>query len=50
MSSLPDAGTRSRQPLRVAVIAAALAVAGCFSAAFTFADQPAQAAEVEQTR
>ncbi|QPC99021.1 hypothetical protein [Qipengyuania soli] len=45
MSSLQAAGTRSRQPIRIAVIAAALAVVGCFSAAFTFADAPATAAE-----
>ncbi|MBX7494977.1 hypothetical protein K3172_03790 [Qipengyuania sp. 6B39] len=50
MSSLPEAGKRSRQPVRVAVIAAAMAVVGCFTAAFTFADQPARAAQVEQRR
>ena len=50
MSALLDAGDRSRHPLRLAVLAAALGVAGCFTAAFTFADQPAQAAEVQQVR
>jgi hypothetical protein len=44
------ARTRSHQSLRFAVLAVALGVAGCFTAAFTFADQPAQAAEVEQQR
>lgn len=50
MSSLSQAGKRSHQPVRVAVLAAAMAVVGCFTAAFTFADQPAQAAQVEQQR
>jgi hypothetical protein len=50
MSPLSDAGKRSRRPLRIAVIAAALGVAGCFTAAFTFADGPAQASETSQTR
>lgn len=45
MSSLQAASTRSRHPVRVAVMAAALAVVGCFSAAFTFADSPATAAQ-----
>ncbi|WP_370031814.1 hypothetical protein [Qipengyuania mesophila] len=44
------ARTRSHQSLRLAVLAAALGVAGCFTAAFTFADQPAQAAQVAQQR
>ncbi|MFW2351481.1 hypothetical protein [Qipengyuania sp.] len=44
------ARTRSHQSLRFAVLAVALGVAGCFTAAFTFADQPAQAAEMEQQR
>ncbi|WP_341710839.1 hypothetical protein [Erythrobacter sp.] len=43
MTSHHDAGGRSRHPVRAAVLAAALAVAGCFTAAFTFADQPAAA-------
>lgn len=45
MSSLFVAGSRSRRTLRLAVVAAALGVAGCFTAAFTFADVPAEAAE-----
>ena len=48
MASPSKAGNRSRQSLRFAVLAAALGVAGCFTAAFTFADQPAHAAEVAE--
>ncbi len=33
----------AKQPIRAAVFAAALVVAGCFTAAFTFAEQPANA-------
>lgn len=44
MSHPVRTGARSRNPVRAAVFAAALAVAGCFTAAFTFAEQPAQAA------
>ena len=50
MASPSNAGTRSHSSLRLAVLAAALGVAGCFTAAFTFADQPAHAAEVAQQR
>ncbi|MBO6527796.1 hypothetical protein [Erythrobacter sp.] len=50
MPSFPNASSRPRNSLRIAVIAAALGVAGCFTAAFTFADQPVQAAEVQQAR
>ncbi|MCH2497837.1 MAG: hypothetical protein VX540_06230 [Pseudomonadota bacterium] len=49
MSPLSDAGERSRGPLRFAVIAAALGIVGCFAAAFTFADGPAQAGETERS-
>jgi len=42
MTSHLDAGARSRHSVRAAVLAAALAIAGCFTAAFTFADQPTQ--------
>ncbi len=45
MSPLSDAGKRSRRPLRIAVTAAALGIAGCFAAAFTFADEPAEAGQ-----
>ena len=48
MSTLLAAGTRSHRTLRLAVVTAALGVAGCFTAAFTFADQPAQAAEAAE--
>ena len=47
MNTLFDARSRASQPLRVAVIAASLAVIGCFSAAATFAGQPAQAETVQ---
>lgn len=39
------AGTRSRHPVRMAVMAAALAVIGCFSAAATFANTPGSSVE-----
>ncbi|MBX7528514.1 hypothetical protein [Qipengyuania vesicularis] len=45
MSALLDATDKSRRTLRVAVIAAALGVAGCFTAAFSFAGETAQAEE-----
>lgn len=45
-----NAQMRSHHSLRLAVLAAALGVAGCFTAAFTFADQPVQASEVTQQR
>lgn len=45
MSALLDATDKSRRTLRVAVIAAALGVAGMFTAAFTFAGEPAGASE-----
>ncbi|QYJ07650.1 hypothetical protein [Qipengyuania flava] len=35
---------RSQKHLRIAITAAALGVAGCFTAAFTFADRSAEAA------
>lgn len=50
MASPSKAGTRPHHSLRLAVLAAALGVAGCFTAAFTFADQPAQAAEIAEQR
>ena len=50
MPSFFDAGDRSRRSLRIAVTAVALGVAGCFTAAFSFADQPVRAATVEQAR
>jgi hypothetical protein len=50
MPSLRNAGASPRRSLRIAVLLAALGVAGCFTAAFTFADQPVQATEVEQGR
>ncbi|UYH54839.1 hypothetical protein N6L26_12470 [Qipengyuania sp. SS22] len=50
MRSFFNAGDRSRRSLRVAVTAVALGVAGCFTAAFTFADQPVRAATVAQPR
>jgi hypothetical protein len=50
MSSLLELGDSPHRSLRVAVLAAMLGVAGCFTAAFTFADQPVRAAEVEQSR
>ena len=50
MSSLLELGDSPHRSLRVAVLAAVLGVAGCFTAAFTFADQPVQAAEVEQRK
>lgn len=45
MSAQLDAKEKSRRTLRVAVIAAALGVAGCFTAAFTFAGEPVEATE-----
>ena len=45
MSALLDATDKSRRTLRFAVIAAALGVAGCFTAAFTFAGDQAGASE-----
>lgn len=45
MSSHSHARSRAQNPVRLAVMAATLAVIGCFSAAFTFAEQPAIAAE-----
>ena len=45
MSALLDATDKSRRTLRVAVIAAALGVAGMFTAAFTFAGGAAEASE-----
>lgn len=48
MSSPSDKTKGSR--LRIAVVAAALGVAGCFTAAFTFADQSVQAAETQEAR
>lgn len=50
MSTLFDAEARKRHPLRAAVFAASLAVAGCFTAAFTFADEPVPAANVASAR
>ena len=49
MSPLSGAGKGSRGPLRIAVTAAALGIAGCFAAAFTFADEPGQAEEYEES-
>ncbi|MXO49288.1 hypothetical protein GRI69_13595 [Erythrobacter vulgaris] len=45
MSVLLDATDKSRRTLRLAVVTAALGVAGMFTAAFTFAGQEAQASE-----
>lgn len=45
MSTSLDAKQKSRRTLRAAVIAAALGVAGCFTAAFTFAGEPLEASE-----
>jgi len=50
MFRLVDAGNKSRRPLRLAIMAAALGVAGCFTAAFAFADEPVQAAQAEPAR
>ncbi|MBX7483932.1 hypothetical protein [Qipengyuania qiaonensis] len=46
MSLLSDAGARSQRKLRLAVIAAALGVAACFVAAFTFADGNGRASQI----
>lgn len=45
MSAPLDATEKSRRTLQVAVLAAALGVAGMFTAAFTFAEDEAQASE-----
>ncbi|MBX7542084.1 hypothetical protein [Qipengyuania sphaerica] len=45
MSALLEATNKSHRTLRVAVIAAALGVAGMFTAAATFAGSEAQASE-----
>lgn len=45
MSVLLDATDKSRRTLRLAVVTAALGVAGMFTAAFTFASEEAQAAD-----
>lgn len=51
MSTLSQIRSRSQQPVRLAVTAAALAVVACFSAAFTFSDQSeAVAAPIQQSR
>ena len=50
MSTLSNTAPRSTQTVRIAVTAMALAVIGCFSAAFTFADQPAAASPTQQVR
>lgn len=50
MPSFFNPGDRSRRSLRVAVTAVALGVAGCFTAAFAFADPPVRGAAAEQTR
>ena len=50
MSAMFDADERKRHPLRAAVFAAALAVAGCFTAAFTFADDPSPAPAANKGR
>ena len=46
MSALLDVTDSSRRALRIAVIGAALGVAGMFTAAATFAGSDAQASEV----
>ena len=50
MFGFVGAGDSSRRSLRTAVLAAALGVAGCFTAAFTFAEKPAQATQAQQVR
>lgn len=49
MSPLLDATDKSRRTIRVAVVAAALGVAGMFTAAFTFASDAEQANEAAPT-
>ena len=50
MSTRKRASLRSRRPVRVAIVAASLAVVGCFSMAFTFSATPAQAEVTAQAR
>ena len=49
MSALLEATNKSHRTLRLAVIAAALGVAGMFTAAATFAGSEAQATEAAPT-
>ena len=49
MTAPKRARTRSRRTLHLAVTSAALAVVGCFTAAFTFAGSEAQASENPDT-
>ena len=50
MNSLLEPGESARHPVRVAVLAAALAVTACFGAAMTFTGDAAQASQVEASR
>ena len=49
MSALLEATNKSHRTLRLAVVAAALGVAGMFTAAATFAGSEAQAVETAPT-
>ncbi|MXO97203.1 hypothetical protein GRI34_12320 [Erythrobacter aquimaris] len=49
MKSSDTAPTASRRTLKLAVMAAVLGVAGCFTAAFSFAGTEAQATEQAET-
>ncbi|MGI8943282.1 MAG: hypothetical protein ACR2FJ_03435 [Qipengyuania sp.] len=47
MSAFLGVADHARRTVRATVIAAAVGVAGCFTAAFTFAGEPVQAGVVE---
>ncbi|WP_171033131.1 hypothetical protein [Qipengyuania marisflavi] len=47
MNSLLENNTGKHQKVRMAVIAASLAVIGCFTAALTLVEEPVQAAPVK---